>query len=719
MQFADEADDQQQDSIATGPPDPLLAALFAPRSVAIVGSSGKESSLTSRPLKYLQRSVFAGGLFPVNPHYDEILGIKCYPSLAAIEEPVDLVLSMVPAAGVADVVRQAGAIGAHAVVVFASGFAETGQEGLELQNELAATARESNIRVLGPNCQGIINSEIGLIGTFTGAADRDLPAPSGVAYVGQSGAIGGSVLDLATEMGLGLSAWASTGNQADLSLVEVATALLDDQRVRVVLLYAEGITEGASFVALATKARSLGKRLVMLRSGRSSVGRKAAASHTGAMLGDDISLVLTAQNYGVILVDDVDELLAVGATLTATRPMNGRRVGIVTTSGGAGILAADHLARHDIDVPELSVDTQTALSEHVPDFGATSNPVDVTAQIFNKTDGVKAFGDVCVTVANDPAVDAVAVVLTMVVGERAAQLAAMVVEISQRIDKPIVASWLAGREQTVDGRAVYREHGFPVFASVGDMARTVGYIAPTERANQEQVPHLDDEGPFKLLDEWIAGRVESDDLLDALAIARPRSVVVTTTQEAARVAVDIGTNVAMKLRASGLGHKSDVGGVSLDIAPRDAATEFDRLLDVAAANGIEADGVLIQQMIPAGVELIVGATSTGDGFPATVTVGIGGVTTEIYQDVVSQIAPVSNQTARQMLEKLRGWTLLDGFRGSPVADVEAVVEVVVAVGRLIAQFADRSIEFEINPLVVAAKGQGACAVDVLISTTSA
>ncbi|PRZ42427.1 acyl-CoA synthetase (NDP forming) [Antricoccus suffuscus] len=703
----------------------LLAALFHPRSIAIVGISGKEVSLTSRPLQYLLRSEFAGALYPVNPNYEELRGLKCYPSLASIGAPVDLVLSMVPAAGVVDVVRQAGEVAAKAVVVFASGFAEIGPDGAALQQELAEAARAANVRVLGPNCQGVINNETGLIGTFTGAADRPLPPPSGVAYVGQSGAIGGSVLDLSTEMGLGLTAWASTGNQADLSLVEVATALLDDDGVRVVLLYAEGITDGASFVALAAKAHSRGKRLVMLRSGRSSVGRKAAASHTGAMLGDDISLVLTAQAYGVILVDDVDELLAVGAALASTTPMVGRRVGIVTTSGGAGILAADHFELNGIGVPELAEVTQTALEIDVPDFGATSNPVDVTAQILNKPNGTAAFGEVCKTVARDESVDAVCVVLTMVTGERGARLADAVVEASRTAGKPVFVSWLAGREQTTEGRAVYREHGFPVFASVGDVARTIGHIAPTAndlgvRAVKSAREPEGNAGELRALTEaCAAGDAESEDLLDALGIARPRSVLARNAAEAAQAAAEMGGQVVLKVHAPDLAHKSDVGGVVLGVAAEDSGVEYDRLMGIAAANGIDAAGVLVQEMIPTGVELIVGATSTGDGFPATVTVGIGGVTTEIYQDVISQIAPVTAEVARRMLEKLRGWPLLDGFRGAPVADIESAVDAIVAVGRLIEQFADRVIEFEINPLIVAPKGRGACAVDVLISATPA
>lgn len=696
----------------------VLSSLFKPRSIAIVGISGKSESLTARPLAFLQRSGFAGELYPVNPNYEELRGIPCYPSLGAIRGPVDLVLSMVPAASVADVVREAGQVGARAVIVFASGFAEIGPDGVVLQHELAQVAREAGVRVLGPNCQGVINNSLGLIATFTGAADRELPPPSGVAYVGQSGAIGGSVLDLATEMGLGLTAWASTGNQVDLTLVEVATALLDDDEIRVVLMYAEGITDGRSFVELAKKADALGKRLVILRSGRSSVGRKAAASHTGAMLGDDLPLVLTAQHYGVILVDDVDELLAVGAALASTKPMSGRRVGIITTSGGAGILAADHFELHGVEVPELASETQQDLQAFVPDFGATSNPVDVTAQILNMPNWTDAFANVCATIAKDPLVDAVAVVLTMVTGKQGAMLADVLVRTAAGIEKPLFVTWLAGREQTVDGRELFRDHSFPVFPSVGDLARTVAHIAPVVDFTDVAPAVVRASTLPALFDACANGSAQSEELLGALGVASPHSVIVSNAEDAGRAAGEIGGPVAMKLHSSHLAHKSDVGGVRLGVEPSGAATVFAELMELAGSNKIpDVEGALIQEMIPTGVELIIGATSTGDGFPATVTVGIGGITTEIYGDVVSQIAPVTTRSARSMVERLRGWPLLDGFRGAAKADVDAAVGAVVAVSELIAALSDRAVEFEINPLIVAAEGQGAYAVDVLISTT--
>ena len=562
----------------------LLSALFKPRSVAIAGISGKPNSLTARPLEYLQRSGFAGELYPVNPNYEELRGITCYPSLDSIGRPVDLVLSMVPAARVADIVRQAGQVGAKAVVVFASGFAEVGPEGLALQDELAQAAREAGVRLLGPNCQGVINNSLGLIATFTGAAERKLPPPSGVAYVGQSGAVGGSILDLATEMGLGLTAWASTGNQADLTLVEVATALLDDDGIRVVLMYAEGITDGHSFVTLAKKAESLGKRLVILRSGRSSVGRKAAASHTGAMLGDDLPLVLTAQHYGVILVDDVDELLAVGAALASIKPMAGRRIGIVTTSGGAGILAADHFELRGVEVPELASETQQNLQEFVPDFGATSNPVDVTAQILSKPNGTDAFADVCATVANDPSVDAVAVVLTMVTGKLGAMLADALMHAAADIEKPLFVTWLAGREQTVDGRELFRDHSFPVFPSVGDLARTIDHIAPAVDFTEAEPAAVRVSTLPALFDACANGSKPSDELLDALGVTRPRSVIVSNADEAGRAAANIGMPVAMKLYSPRLAHKSDVGGVRLGVEPSAAAEVFAELTELARSH---------------------------------------------------------------------------------------------------------------------------------------
>lgn len=697
-----------------------LSRMLHPRGVAIVGVSGREDSLNARPLRYLREHGFGGAIYPVNPNYEELQGVRCYPKLSEVSGPVDVVLVLVPAAQAATVVREAGAVGATAAVVFASGFAEVGLEGRELQEELARVGRELGVRILGPNCQGVLYRPTGMAATFTAAAARTLGGRTGVAYVGQSGAVGGSVLDLATEMGLGLTAWVSTGNQVDIDLIEVASALVTDDAIDVVMMYAESIGDGAAYTRLAQQARAAGKHLVVLLSGRSDAGRRAAASHTGSMLRDDAGFVLTSRRYDVILVDDVDELLAVAATVGSVRDIAGRRVAVITTSGGAGSLAADHCAAHDLQLPELHADVQRRLTPLVPDFGAVANPVDVTAQLFNRAGPEQALREVCALVAADPDVDVVGVVLTMVTGELGAQLADGLVQAARELDKPLFVTWLAGHDQTLAGRASFREAGMPVFSSVGDFARTAGLLASVASAVRDDRvagPDAETKAAADLLRDYASGRASGEQLLHAVGVAAPRSAVATNSQAATEAAEELGGPVAMKIHTRSLTHKSDVGGVRLGVAARDAAQVFAELEDAAARHGVDdIAGVLVQQTIPPGVELIIGAVGKADGYAPTITVGIGGVTTELYGDVASELAPVTREQAEAMLRRLRGWPLLSGFRGAPPADVTAAAEAVASVSRIVAALGDEPFEFEINPLIVASDGHGAFGVDVLAQT---
>lgn len=688
-----------------------LDRMLRPRGVALVGVSGRPGNPMARPLRYLREHGFAGGIYPVNPGYSELEGLPCYPSLADVPDPVDLVLVLVPAERAVDAVRAAGAAGAAVAVVFASGFAETGEAGAAAQQALVDAGRAAGVRVLGPNCQGLVHAPSGLVATFTAAADRPLPAGAGAAYVGQSGAVGGSILDLATEMGLGLTAWVSTGNQADLDLVEVSAGLLTDPAVRVLMLYVEAVGDGAAFTALARQARAAGKHLVVLRSGRSSAGRRAAASHTGSMVGDDAGFVLTARRHGVVLVDDIGELLAVAATLTTMRPSRGRRVAVVTTSGGAGSLAADRCEDSDLELPELCPATQDRLRPLIPSFGALANPVDVTAQLFNR--GAHAFGDVCRIVADDPDVDVVAVLLTMVVGEAGAELAEDLVATAGALAKPLLVAWLAGQELTTRGREVFRAAGIPVFGSVGELARTAALLAPPAEPAVPPVLLATPSAPDVQLLQAVLG--DGPGLLDAIGVRQPRSVLVTSGPQAREEVARLGAPAVLKLQAGGLAHKSDVGGVRLGVAESAAERVFDELRAAATAHGVgDLAGVLVQEVVPPGTELILGVTAGGDGFAPLVTVGMGGVTTELYGDVVSELAPVSPAQAYAMLRRLRGWPLLAGFRGGAPADVEAAVDALVRVGQAAAAAGPRLAELEVNPLIVAPAGRGAVAVDVLV-----
>src|SRR5882757_3925263 len=413
--------------------------VFRPRAVALLGATGRADAPMARPLSWLTGRGYAGNVYPINPKYAELGGVPCYPSLEAVPEPIDLVLALVPAAQTVDAVYAAATVGAAAVVVFASGFAEIGPAGAALQQRLAEAARQTGVRVLGPNCQGIFYAPSRLFATFSVAAER----------------------------GLDLTAWVSTGNQADVDLTEVARYLIRDPEVSVLTSYAESVADGATYQRLAAEAAASGTALVVLRSGRSAAGRRAAISHTGAMLGDDTAFTLVSRRYGVVLVEDVEDLLAAATALRGQPRPAGNRIAAVSTSGGAGILAADQCENHGLTLPELAPETQRQLAQLVPDFGALANPVDVTAQLFNREE--RAFGTVCSIVTADPSVDALLVLLTMVTGEAAADLAEDLVEAIARPtgrQVPCSVVWLAGRDQTHKARAILAAAGIPVFSSI-------------------------------------------------------------------------------------------------------------------------------------------------------------------------------------------------------------------------------------------------------------
>jgi acyl-CoA synthetase (NDP forming) len=689
-------------------------------SIALVGVSGRADSAMSKPLRYLLDQGYPGALYPVNPNYEHLQGVQCFPSLADVPAGVDLVLSFVSAQRTLAVVSQAADIGAAGVIVFASGFAETGVDGTNLQAELVRISHRRGIRLLGPNCQGMIYAPSRLFATFTAAADRAFPGDSGVAYVGQSGAVGGSVLDLASEMGMGLTAWVSTGNQSDLDHVAVAETLLDDQHVRVIMIYAEGIADGRAFAQMVQRAQVRGVRLILLRTGRSEAGRRAAASHTGSMLGDDTALVLMCRRYGVILVDDVDELISVAAA-SSVQHGSGSRIAIATTSGGAGSLTADQCDKNGLSIAQLSASTKNELKKLIPAFGSVTNPVDVTAEILSPAARMESLGKVCTILTEDRDVDVVAVVLTMVTGDAGEALAKDLCRTIAKLSKSIFIAWLAGHEQTAAGRNVFRAHAIPVFGSVSSMMRAIGLMHDVDRdaSNDPPVSEADTSSIsasdlLDLLEDCAAGRSSGTELFSALGVSHPRACLATNSSDAAQFAKSAPRDVALKLHAPTLLHKSDIGGVRLNVAVSQVPTVFDELIRLGADNGLDGvEGVLVQDMLAEGTELLVALTSAADGFPPVLTVGFGGVATEIYRDVTSALAPVSPIEATHMLRKLKAWPLLDGYRGRAKADVEAAANAIAAVSRIADVIEGCYLELEINPLIVADEGHGAQAADIL------
>lgn len=690
-----------------------LDALFGPRSIAIVGASGRPGSPYARPLHYLQKYGFTGPVYPVNPRHREVGGLRCVPALADIPDPVDQVLVLTPARDAVDVVREAGVAGARSAVVFSSGFAESGGGGRALQEELAKAARASGVRLLGPNSQGLAFVPTALACTFTGALEGTLPAPTGVAYVGESGAIGGAILDQARECGLGMTAWVSTGNSADVGPVEAARYLLDLAGIEVIMLYLESAVDGAGYRQLAEQAAELGKHLVVLRAGRSAASRRAVASHTGAMLSPLRAFDLVSDSAGVTVVHDTDELLATAYALSALPLPGGSRVGIVTTSGGAGSLMADACAEHGLTVDPLPEAARARLAELVPDFGAVANPVDVTAQVI--AGGDQGFCDVCEIVARSDDIDIAVVLGTNLTGDLGARLAAGLVPVVTRAGKPVLVSWMAGHEPARQAREVFVRSRVPVFRGQRDVARTAQALLARGAARRRvQRPHArrpppDLAGVFP--HAGVLVEAEGIELLDEAGICHPPSVLATDAAAAASAARKIGGPVVMKVQSRSILHKTDVGGVQLDVPPGQAAEVYSEL---AALGGGETIGVLVQATAPPGVELLVGATASGYGFPPVLTVGLGGSEAELHQDVASACLPVEPGEARRLLLSLRAAPLLTGYRGRPAADLDAAADVLVRLGRLVERLGSRFREIEINPLVVAPAGRGGQALDVLV-----
>jgi acyl-CoA synthetase (NDP forming) len=707
---------------STGEARDGVDALFRPESIAIVGASENIDRISGRLLYYLERHGYANPIYPINPRRDEVRGLTCYPSLLDVPGPIDLVLIMLAAEQCVDVIRQAGRVGAKAAVVYASGFAETGREGESLQEQLSVTAREEGVRVLGPNCQGVINLAEGVAASFTRSLDLTPLRVGSVAYLGQSGALGGSVLNLAQERGMGLSAWASTGNQADLDILDLAEVLVEDQRTQVFAVYLETLPDGERYRLLARKIRQAGKYLVVLRSGRSAAGQRAVASHTGAMLSPGVAFELASKREGAILVDDVDELIDTAFMLSANPMPEGKRVGIVTSSGGAGILAADRCEMSGLEVPELPVEVQDRLEALIPPFGALTNPVDVTAQLFSEIDSGRPelFHEVCLAVGE--AVDILIVTLTMLTGDSARRLAEDLVAVGQPLNKPLLIAWLVGDKLGEPAKAVLAKAGLPVFSSPGAAVSTIAKLVGRRTRMDSAGLRYESKNPVDLaplLTRPLILEGEGMDVLKALDIPYPPGRMVTSVEEATAVARELSDSLVLKVQSPDLLHKTDAGGIRLGVTPKDAPRVYEELVSHVASVAPHATvhGILVQAMAPpGGQELILGMTQD-PVFGPLLTLGFGGVGTEIYRDVASEVLPLSRTSAYNLLESLAGAPLLKGFRGRPPADIEALVDAVCRVADAIGASGDRIEEFEINPILVYPEGEGMLAVDLLIRTT--
>ncbi len=586
-----------------------LQPLLAPRSIALVGASADHTKLSGLPLFFLQKHGYAGSLYPINPRSSEVNGLRCYSSLRDIHASIDLAFLLVGAERVLDVIDECIEAGVQSAIVAASGFAEVGGEGAVMQAALVERIRGSSLRVLGPNCMGLVNVHARVAASFSQSLHVDRLIPGNLAFFSQSGAIGGSTLDMAHSRGIGLSHWVSTGNQADIDVVECALAVIDDPEVKVIGLYLESLLDPGSYIHLLEKARELQKAVVVLKSGQSDAGAQAAISHTAAIVGDAAVFQAVSRQFGAVLAQDLEELLDRASGFLTGRTAHGIRVGVVSSSGGVGVILADEIERQGLSVAQLTPRTRERLARVVPEYGSTNNPVDATATLVARMIGGEhgLWTECFSALADDPNVDQLIVGLTMITGQAGATLADEVIATLDRTEKPIVVSWL-GANLCRDAFQRLRSAGVPMFSSTARAVRVAASLAerlrPMDRkpANLVIGASIGEDSDRSVFTEW-----QSQELLKAYGIRCPTAYLVVDSTSIATLPMAAGARYAVKVQSPDIVHKSGAGAVMLAVDPDDIDETIRTVLHNAKSSVPDAriDGVMVQEMVPKGLEILV------------------------------------------------------------------------------------------------------------------
>lgn len=685
------------------------AAVLEARSVAIVGASADPGKIAGRPLAYMLSRGFVGKLFPVNPTRDQVQGLKSYPSLAAIGEPVDLAIVGTPAALVEDVVREGAAAGVKAFVVFSSGFSETGEEGAALQRRLGELARAQGVTILGPNCLGVANSATGLIASFTTALEETPIKQGGFAFVSQSGALGAYWMDICLRSGLGFSKWITTGNECDMDAASAIAYLADDPQTRVIGLYVEDIRDSEAFRRALRRAAEAGKPVIAIKAGRSQAGAAAAASHTGALAGDDALYDACLRQHGALRVDSLSQMMDVARLFLFDSVPQGGRLAVMSVSGGAGVLIADEAEGWGLELPALAPQTAEALAPVLPSFVKAANPLDLTGNVVQDTASISRALE---AVARDPGNDAI-VLFVGLMHSIATAFTDAIAHARQRTHRPIVVIWIGAKEESV---AVLQQARIPVFrdippavAALGGAVRLNGLRAAAlaQPALPGRGPAAASAGKTMFLAEW-----DSKALLRGLGVAGIPAGVLVEGDLPGGLPAPLSYPVVAKLQASDVLHKSDIGGVVLGIADDEQLqTAVKRLRQIARDRGIDAMGILLESMQRFDHELLLGLRRDAR-FGPTLTLGRGGVEVELDPDVASRLLPLDAAGIQEMIGSLRCAKLLQGFRGRGAVDLPALAK---QIAELCQAFLARSdlAEIEINPLAVGA-GQ-AWVLDAVVS----
>ena len=696
-----------------------LQSFFWPESIAVLGASPDLHRIRGRLLHQLRENGFPGRILPINPSYQAIGGLPCFPSIGAVDGPVDLALVAIPAPAVAAAVEECAKAGVKNTLIISSGFAEEGGAAGDMQAALIEVTKRYGIRACGPNCEGYYNALGRIATTFSPTVEtRDddsqvLVSDRRIGVIAQSGGIGFALFNRGKAAGLGFTYVISTGNEADLTMADFLDYMVEDERTHAVMLFCEAVRNGPGFVAALAKARRLGKPVIAIKVGRSDAGTRASASHTASLSGSYTAYHAVFERYGVIEAEDADEAVAIAGVVLSCPLPKGRRAGIVTVSGGGGAWMADTLSAHGLIVPVLSAAMQASLRPLMPSYGASGNPVDVTAQGSNTG---PAMMTVMEHLAESDEIDMLVLVSSLASESRASLDAGRIRATAEKCGKPMTV-W-SYTIPSAFGRDASSGCGLFLHTNLRNagvaMGRLAGYAEVLRRPLPEPFEPVSGRlypGLPRVVPEYLAKQV--------LAAWLPEAAerLVQSAEAAAQAAATLGFPVALKVQSPDLPHKTEAGGVRLNLADPDAvAAAYAAMLGDVARYAPEAkiDGVLVQKMAPKGHELVIGMVNDAT-FGPIMMVGYGGTTVELFADVAHSPAPVDEAEAERMIRSLRSAKLLSGFRGAAPIDLAPVAKLLAALSRAALTLAAQVAEFELNPVILHADGSGLTIADALLT----
>lgn len=701
-----------------------LSSLFEPASVAVIGATEQPGKIGEVLVSNMLAAGYKGRLFAVNPKYRKVRGIDCFASVNALPQAVDLAVIATPAQTVPDLIEECGAKGIRSALVITAGFGETGAAGRQLETRVLENARRHGLRMIGPNCLGILRPDIGLNAAFS----RGGALPGSLALVSQSGAVCTAMLDWAMPNGIGFSSVVSLGGSTDIDFGEIIDYLAADPRTAHILLYIEGIHDARRFMS-SLRAAARAKPVILMKVGRHPAGSRAAVSHTGAIVGMDDVFDAAVRRAGVVRVKSIGELVAAAQALSVRLRPAGNRLVVITNGGGPGVMAVDHAGDLGLPLASLSASTLEALRLALPANWSHGNPIDLIGDAGG--DRYRAAVTACLA---DDGVDGVLVMLAPQAMTPAEEAARVVIEAARGSTKPVIACWM-GEASVAEGRALLAKAGIPVFRTpepAVDMFSHVSSFYRNQRSLMQVVQPVADKAPARV-DEaarvieaalaegrTVLGESEAKAVLDAFHVPVARTALARTAAEAAGVAAGIGFPVVFKIASPDISHKSDVGGVRLGIRTAAEALEAYGAMMAGVARAMPTarlEGITVEPMIdkPNGRELMIGVLRD-PVFGPVISFGMGGIAVEVHRDRAVSLPPLNAQLAGEMIRETRVARMLEAFRGKPAADMAAIVDVLLRVSEMVCELPG-IVEMDINPLL--ADEQGVAALDARIVVRAA